>query len=374
MAGIYVHIPFCKSRCIYCDFFSTTLLAMRKKYVDAVCTETRQQKDYLNGETVETIYLGGGTPSQLSNGQIEAILSTIRQTFPLSCSPEITVELNPEDVTAEYVHGLKQLAVNRVSLGIQSFNDSILQFIHRRHDSAKAIEAVSVLQNMGFDNISIDLMFGFPLQTLDSWKTDINTALGLGVQHLSAYSLMYEEGTLLHSMLQNKEIQEIDDGLSLEMYRTLTRMLKDHGFVHYEISNFAQPGHESRHNSNYWNNTPYLGIGAGAHSFNGTSRQWNVSDIKQYIQGINNGKAVCETELLTTDQKFNETVMTSLRTAKGLDMDYVSRQFGTAYVNHLEKAATPYYINKELERDGQTLRLTEQGIYVSNDIMSSLFI
>lgn len=374
MAGIYVHIPFCKTRCIYCDFFSTTLLGMREKYVDAVCMEVKQQEDYLGGETVETVYLGGGTPSQLSVGQIGLILNAIQQTFKTSGSPEITVELNPEDVTPEYARGLNRLAVNRVSLGIQSFDDNILRFIHRRHNSAKAIEAVSTLQDMGFDNISIDLMFGFPQQTLDGWIKDINTALSLGVQHLSAYSLMYEEGTRLYSMLQGKEIQEIDDGLSLEMYRALTSLIKEHGYTHYEISNFALPGHESRHNSNYWNSTPYLGVGSGAHSFNGTSRQWNVSDIHQYIQGINGGKAVREAELLTTDQRFNETVMTRLRTAKGLDLNCVSHQFGTAYVNHLEKAATPYYISGELEKDGQTVRLTEQGIYISNDIMSSLFI
>lgn len=374
MAGIYVHIPFCKTRCIYCDFFSTTLLSMREEYVSAVCMEVRQQKDYLNGETIETVYLGGGTPSQLNTRQIEDILSTIWQTYNISDSPEITVEMNPEDVTAEYAYGLKQLGVNRTSLGIQSFNDKTLRFIHRRHDSAKAIEAVTILQDAGFRNISLDLMFGFPQQTLDDWTKDINTALNLGVQHLSAYSLIYEEGTQLYDILQNREIEEIEDGLSLEMYRTLTSRLKEHGYIHYEISNFALPGYESRHNSNYWNSTPYLGIGAGAHSFNSTSRQWNICDIKQYIKGINESKAVRETELLTTDQRFNETVMTRLRTAKGLDLNYIDLLFGTTYVNHLEKAATPYYNNKELEEDGHTLRLTERGIYLSNDIMSSLFI
>lgn len=373
MAGIYVHIPFCKTRCIYCDFFSTTLLGMRDEYVEAVCKEAKLRKDYLRGETVETVYLGGGTPSQLSIGQLEDILKTIQQTFKLSGSPEITAELNPEDVTVEYAHGLRQLAVNRVSLGIQSFDNNILRFINRRHNSSKAMEAVATLQDAGFDNISIDLMFGFPQQTLDGWTKDINTAMSLGVQHLSAYSLMYEEGTRLYSMLKNKDIQEIDDGLSLEMYRMLTSVLKEHGYTHYEISNFSLPGRESRHNSNYWNSTPYLGIGAGAHSFNGNSRQWNISDIKQYIQGIREGKTVYETEQLTKDQRFNETVMTRLRTSQGLDLEYVSHLFGFIYVNHLEKAATPYY-NRGLKKEGNILRLTEDGIYLSNDIMSSLFI
>ena len=266
------------------------------------------------------------------------------------------------------------MPVNRVSLGIQSFDDRILQFIHRRHNSAKAIEAVRTLQDAGFTNISIDLMFGFPQQTLDGWTKDIDTAISLNTQHISAYSLMYEEGTQLYKLLESNKIKEIDDELSLQMYQTLVRLLKEHGYTHYEISNFALPGYESHHNSSYWDSTPYLGVGAGAHSFNGTSRQWNMYDLQQYIEGINSGKAIREIEVLTVDQQFNETVMTRLRTAKGLDLDYVNRQFGQTYIQHLEQAATPYYNNRELEKDGNTIRLTEQGIYISNDIISSLFV
>ena len=374
MAGIYIHIPFCKSRCIYCDFFSTTLLSRREEYVSALCKEISQQRDYLDGEKIQTIYFGGGTPSQLSTEQIATVIHAIEHTFPLAESPEVTIELNPEDVTEDYAHRLKQMPINRVSLGIQSFDDRILQFIHRRHNSAKAIEAVRTLQDAGFTNISIDLMFGFPQQTLDGWTKDIETAISLNTQHISAYSLMYEEGTQLYKLLESNKIKEIDDDLSLQMYQTLTRLLREHGYTHYEISNFALPGYESRHNSSYWNSTPYLGIGAGAHSFNGTSRQWNVYDLQQYIEGVNSGKPVRETEVLTVDQQFNETVMTRLRTVKGLDLDYVNHLFGQTYIQHLEQAATPYYNNRELEKDRNTMRLTEQGIYISNDIISSLFV
>lgn len=374
MAGIYIHVPFCKSRCIYCDFFSTTLLRWREEYISALCKEISQQRDYLGGEKIQTIYFGGGTPSQLSTEQIATVIHAIEHTFPLAESPEVTIELNPEDVTEDYARRLRQMPVNRVSLGIQSFDDRILQFIHRRHNSAKAIEAVRTLQDAGFTNISIDLMFGFPQQTLDGWTKDIDTAIGLSTQHISAYSLMYEEGTQLYKLLESNKIKEIDDELSLQMYQTLVRLLKEHGYTHYEISNFALPGYESHHNSSYWDSTPYLGVGAGAHSFNGTSRQWDVYDLQQYIEGINSGKAIREIEVLTVDQQFNETVMTRLRTAKGLDLDYVNRQFGQTYIQHLEQAATPYYNNRELEKDGNTIRLTEQGIYISNDIISSLFV
>ncbi len=374
MAGIYIHIPFCKSRCIYCDFFSTTLLSRREEYISTLCKEISQQNDYLNGENIRTIYFGGGTPSQLSTDQIATVISAIDHTFRFAKSPEVTIELNPEDVTEDYARRLKQMPFNRVSLGIQSFDDKILQFIHRRHNSTKAIEAVRTLQDAGFTNISIDLMFGFPQQTIEGWTKDINTAISLNTQHISAYSLMYEEGTLLYKLMESNKIKEIDDDLSLQMYQTLVRLLKEYGYTHYEISNFALSGYESRHNSSYWDSTPYLGVGAGAHSYNGTSRQWNVCNLQQYIEGINSGKAIRETEVLTVDQQFNETVMTRLRTAKGLDLDYVNRQFGQTYIRHLEQTATPYYNNRELEKDGNTMRLTDQGIYTSNDIISSLFV
>lgn len=374
MSSIYVHIPFCKTRCIYCDFFSTTLLGLREQYVDAVCKEIEQTDKYLDGDQIHSIYFGGGTPSQLTPTQIGRILETIQTYHPIDPNCETTIELNPDDVTGDYVSKLRLLPINRISLGIQSFHDSILQFIHRRHSSQQAINTVRLLQDNGFNNISVDLMFGFPDETFENWKEDIEQALQLNIQHISAYSLMYEEGTELYRMLMSQQIHEIDEELSRNMYQILMERLSDAGFDHYEISNFAKPNYYSRHNSSYWNNTKYLGIGAGAHSYNRISRQSNISDLKAYIDGINLGKPKREKETLTVEQRYNETVMTRLRTSKGLNTDEIKELFGNEYYHHLMTAATPYYNLGLLKNNDGNLSLTQKGIYISNDIISSLFI
>ena len=374
MSCIYIHIPFCKTRCIYCDFFSTTQLELREQYVEAVCKEIEMTNKYLNGDTIHSIYFGGGTPSQLDTTQIGRILNTVQAHHSIVQNCETTIELNPDDVTSEYVESLRSLPVNRVSLGIQTFNDNTLRFIHRRHTSQQAIDAVRRLQNHGFSNIGIDLMFGFPGETLEDWQNDIEHALQLGIQHISAYSLMYEEGTELYRLLSSQQIHEIDEELSRNMYQTLMERLADAGFEHYEISNFAKPGYYSRHNSSYWNDTKYLGIGAGAHSYNGIIRQSNISNIKAYIDGIHERMPKCDTEMLTRDQQYNETVMTRLRTSQGLNTDIIKERFGTDYYNHLMTAATPYYNIGLLKIDEGNLSLTPKGIYISNDIIASLFV
>ena len=374
MSCIYIHIPFCKTRCIYCDFFSTTQLELREQYVEAVCKEIEMTNKYLDGDTIHSIYFGGGTPSQLDTTQIGRILNTVQAHHSIVQNCETTIELNPDDVTSEYVESLSSLPVNRVSLGIQTFNDNTLRFIHRRHTSQQAIDAVRRLQNHGFSNIGIDLMFGFPGETLEDWQNDIEHALQLGIQHISAYSLMYEEGTELYRLLSSQQIHEIDEELSRNMYQTLMERLADAGFEHYEISNFAKPGYYSRHNSSYWNDTKYLGIGAGAHSYNGIIRQSNISNIKAYIDGIHEGMPKCDTEMLTRDQQYNETVITRLRTSQGLNTDIIKERFGTDYYNHLMTAATPYYNIGLLKIDEGNLSLTPKGIYISNDIIASLFV
>ena len=374
MSSLYIHIPFCKSRCIYCDFFSTTQLTLRDQYVDAVCKEIALTDQYLDGDTIHSIYFGGGTPSQLSVSQIRRILDTIAQHHPIAADCETTIELNPDDVTPAYVAELHDLPINRISLGIQTFRDTTLQFIHRRHTAQEAITAVRLLQSYGYDNISIDLMFGFPGETVDDWQNDIRQALQLNIQHLSAYSLMYEEGTRLYELLTSHEIQEIDEERSRDMYRLLMEQMQEAGFEHYEISNFAKPNYYSRHNSSYWDNTNYLGVGAGAHSYNGNSRQSNVSNLRQYIDGINQQQPVVDLEVLTTDQQFNEMVMTRLRTSKGLQLDSVKHQFGSDRYQHLIQAATPYYNLGLLKNTDGKLILTPKGIYISNDIIASLFI
>lgn len=374
MAAIYFHIPFCKTRCIYCDFFSSTMLGKTSQYVDTLCKELEMRKYFLNEETIHSIYFGGGTPSQLSVKQISKILTKTYELFSIADDCEITIEVNPDDVSSDFAQQLQSLPINRISMGVQTFNDETLRFINRRHTSIEAIKAVHTLQHAGYNNISIDLMFGFPGQNISDWESDIAQALQLNVQHISAYSLMYEEGTQLFRMLEKGNIVEIDEELSLQMYQTLILNLKSAGFIHYEISNFSLPGFHSRHNSSYWNNTSYLGIGAGAHSYDGTKRQWNISDISQYIDGINKNTPALETETLTTQQKYNEAVMTRLRTSQGLDTLMIKHEFGSEYYNHLITSATPYYNNKMIKITNDIMTLTREGIYTSNDIISSLFI
>ena len=377
MAGIYIHIPFCKTRCIYCGFFSSTRLEWKERYVDAICKELEMRTDYLGGEEINTIYFGGGTPSQLSAEQISMVLQHISKNYSVSPKAEITLEVNPDDVSDSFLSSLKQLTrVNRISMGIQTFNDDRLRFLNRRHNAQQAIEAVKLLKQNGFSNISIDLMFGFPNQTLEEWGKDIEKAIDMNVQHISAYSLMYEEDTSLGSMLQKGEVEEISDELSSEMYKNLMDKLEKAGFIHYEISNFAKPNFHSRHNSSYWNGTKYLGIGATAHSYDGDTRQWNIDNIQKYCQAIESGKIECEKEVLTEKQKYNEYIMTRLRTSEGINLKDLEERFGTTMSETLRDYARDL-IHSDLltfsySRD--FMKLTKEGIYLSNQVMSTLFI
>ena len=374
MAGVYVHIPFCKSRCIYCDFFSTTSLPLREKYVDALCQEIELRSRGLTREErhIETIYLGGGTPSQLSTEQLKRVFDTVQACFDVAKTAEITMEANPDDVNATYLQGIKLLPLNRLSFGIQTFNDERLRFIRRRHTAQEAIDVVRNCQAAGFGNISIDLMFGFPGETLEEWQTDIDTALSLQVQHISAYSLMYEEGTALTRMLEAGEIEEIDEELSLQMYCTLVERLKKAGFEHYVISKFALPGRRSRHNSSYWHGIPYFGFGAGAHSYDGDVRRWNADDLLIYIKGVETGNLASEGETLSMEQKYDECVMVGLRTCEGVDLQHIESVFGHSLLSYLLKNAQPHLDSGKLCIEQKRMHLTEKGIYTSNDIISDL--
>ena len=347
---------------------------MRQRYVDAVCREMELRSDYLGGNTVGSIYFGGGTPSQLSADQLRQLILYIYKVYPVADDAEVTIEMNPDDVNDDYVALLRQLPFNRVSLGIQTFDDDRLRFIHRRHTARQAIDAVRRLQSAGYDNISIDLMFGFPGQTLAQWEADIDRALTLGVQHISAYSLMYEEGTRLHSMLTDGSVAEIDEELSLAMYQLLIEKLTAAGFRHYEISNFCLPERHSRHNSGYWNDTHYVGLGAAAHSYNGTARQWNVSNLKEYIEGVEAGQMATELEQLDDTQRYNEYVMTRLRTSSGIDLRQLQVRFGDGKLSYCRDMALPHIKNGNLceDADCHTLFLTRKGLFVSNQVMADL--
>jgi oxygen-independent coproporphyrinogen-3 oxidase len=367
MAGIYFHIPFCQTRCIYCDFFSSTNRKEKAGYVDALCKELEDRKDYLRGQAVETVYFGGGTPSQLSAKDFEKIFECLSREMNLEAFKEVTLEANPDDITPEYLDSIGHLPFNRISLGIQSFNDGELKFLNRRHDAFSAVRAVGLCQKYGFENISIDLMYGLPGQSLEIWKENIRRAILLNVQHLSAYHLIYEEGTRLYELLQQGNIQPVDEELSIRMLEVLIDTLAGAGFEHYEISNFARPGYRSGHNSAYWNGSPYLGVGASAHSYNGESRQWNpkASGANYRIQGF-------EMEIITEPAAYSEFILTRLRTMKGIDLEELKSRFGGEKKAYCLKQAQKHLNNQWLEIAGNQLRLTKKGIFVSDGIMSDL--
>lgn len=373
MAGIYIHIPFCKSRCIYCGFYSTTLLDLRKKYINAVCREMELRKNYIR-EPFSTIYLGGGTPSLLDETELTQLFLYIYNVYDVDRNAEITMECNPDDITPKFTNMLSRLPINRVSMGAQTFADSRLRLLHRRHNSDEVKHAVKLLREAGIKNISIDLMFGFPDESLSQWKEDISAALALNVEHISAYSLMYEEDTPLWKMLDTGKVKEIDEELSLTMFKELVCQLTDAGYEHYEISNFARLGYRSRHNSSYWHQVPYIGLGAAAHSFALNSRQWNVADLKLYIEKINNGIIPMEREELDNDTTFNDIITTALRTSDGIDLNAMETRLGKRYRNTLISAAGKHIEQGLLEIRHDRLRLTSEGIFISDMVMSDLMI
>lgn len=380
MAGLYIHIPFCESRCIYCGFYSTTSLKLRDDYVDALCREMqmRPSKAALgNDEPIETIYLGGGTPSQLKGSQLNQIFSAIRKNYTLTENIEnieITMECNPDDVTGDFCETLKQLPVNRISMGAQTFSNERLRFLHRRHNAREVDEAITRLRNIGIRNISIDLMFGFPEESLFQWMNDIRHAIQLNVEHISAYSLMYEEGTPLYRLLEQEKIREIDEETSRRMYETLIDLLTGAGYEHYEISNFARPGFRSRHNSSYWHEVPYIGIGAAAHSYNRKQRSWNIENIQTYIRSISEGILPSESEQLDITTRYNDLITTALRTSDGIDLMKMEQEFGKELADRLLQEAQPHISRRLMKIKDGRLSLTREGLYISDDVMSDFMI
>ena len=372
--GIYIHIPFCKSRCIYCGFYSTTNKELKERYVDALIREIHMRKDdfarlgtSLSPSSTSTVYFGGGTPSSLSVCDIERIVGALESTFNGTPS-EVTLEMNPDDVTEDYIKAVRQMGINRISMGIQPFDDSRLQFIRRRHNATQAEKAVMTIREEEIHNVSIDLMFGFPNQTMDEWVTDIDKAIALHPTHISAYSLMYEEDTPLFRMLQKGEINQIDDETSLAMYTELINRLTANGYEHYEISNFAMPGYRSVHNSSYWHDTPYLGFGAAAHSYNKDTRSWNIPDLKKYIESIESGVLPSESEVIDADTHYNDLITTALRTREGLNLDDLPQKYREYALVNAKKSISEHL----LEATDSHIRLTREGLFVSDMVMSEL--
>lgn len=373
MAGIYLHIPFCKTRCIYCDFYSTTRSAeLKAHYVQALCQELKMRKHYLKGEKVETIYFGGGTPSLLEKEDFALIFNTIREQYGLDHCIEITLEANPDDLTPDYLEMLSAFPFNRISMGIQTFDDATLNLLNRRHNAQTAMNAVANCRKAGFGNISIDLIYGLPGETKERWENDLRQAIALDVEHISAYHLIYEEDTPIYNMLKKHQISEVDEDSSLDFFTMLIEHLQKAGYEHYEISNFCRPGMYSRHNTSYWKGIPYLGCGPSAHSFNGTTREWNVSSLDLYIKGIENNQRAFETELLDPTTRYNEFIITTMRTTWGTPMEKLREEFGNELWEYCRKMAAPYLKNGKLEERDGALRLTREGIFVSDSVMSDL--
>lgn len=371
MAGIYLHIPFCKQRCKYCAFYSSTKHSLRELYVNALCHELTTRRNYIK-EDIKTIYFGGGTPSLLTPGDLAKILDTIGGNFEVTKDAETTIEANPDDLSTEYLEALLKLSFNRLSMGVQSFSDRQLQALGRRHDAQKARKAFLDARAAGFQNISIDLMFALPSSSGTEWQHSLQCATELSPEHISAYNLTYEEDTPLYNELQKGNIEQISEEENIAQFEQLMQAMENAGYRHYEISNFAKPGYESKHNSSYWNGTPYLGCGAAAHSYNGASRRWNISDIEQYIIGIEKEQPLFQEEHLSIQEKYNDTILTRLRTSKGICTKDIQENFGSDIAAYMAKAAAPHIASGCLEQSQGCISLTRKGIFISDYIIRDL--
>ena len=374
MSGIYIHIPFCKKICYYCDFYFSLNLSNKKDYLVSLLKEIEIRKDYLCDKKIETIYFGGGTPSVLSALEINQIYNHLSQFYELSNVTEITLEANPNDLSYDYLYSLKKTKINRLSIGIQSFDNNHLMLMNRRHNSDDAFKCVKLAQDFGFENITIDLMYGLPELTSEKWLSNINFAITLGVKHISAYHLSIEPHTAFHKFLNTKRISLPTEDESLLQYNVLVETLKNNGFLHYEISNFALNGYLAIHNSNYWKQKNYIGFGSSAHSFNGSQRQWNISNNFKYINALNTNTEYFEVENLLLKDKFNEYLLTSLRTFWGVDITYIKNTFPIKYCTIFENRISHYLVESLAVKNGTNYSLTEKGFFVSDTIISDLFV
>ncbi len=373
MAGIYIHIPYCRKLCHYCNFHRSLLIKNISVFLDALVKEIEIRKNYLGHELIETIYFGGGTPSILNIREINLIISAIYNNFKVNDNPEITLEANPDDLGRDYLEGLmNNTPVNRLSIGIQSFYDDDLKLMNRRHSSLQAAESVEHAQKTGFSNISIDLIYGLPGLTTGKWISNLQQAFRLNVQHISAYHLTFEPGTLFYRFFNEGKLSQPSEDESFKQFEVLTSLAQKNRFIHYEVSNFAKEGYFSIHNTNYWRQKKYLGIGPSAHSYDYNSRQWNIADNKKYIEGINKGNPITKKETLATTTKFNDYLLTSLRTMWGIDLRYIKNIFGLKYSDYITLKSKKFIDADNMIKDRTILKLTNRGIFISDYIISEL--
>ena len=371
MSGIYVHIPFCRSKCIYCDFYSIALPSLIPDFCKALKKEIASRNNTFSGKTINTIYFGGGTPSILDVNSIGDVISEIHKHYNISPDAEITLEANPENITHEYLLALKRIGVNRLSIGIQSFDDEILKFLKRRHSASNAIECVKTAAECGFDNISIDLIYGITGLSNEKWREELNRAFSLPITHLSCYCLGIEEGTLLHRYYRENKYLPTNDDNCLSQFLDFDKKSTENGFVHYEISNACKSGWQSRHNSSYWDRSEYLGFGPSAHSFVANSRSWNIANVNEYTKCITEGKPYSTSETLSDSDIMEEYIMLGLRTANGIKLNEIEKLFGKDKSDKLNKAIAelnPAYIHFV----GDHLSLTAHGMFVSDNIIVNL--
>jgi oxygen-independent coproporphyrinogen-3 oxidase len=377
MAGIYIHIPFCKQACNYCDFHFSTSLKNKEAFLTALKKEIALQKTYLytreKAKNISTIYFGGGTPSLLSSDELLQIFDSLNKHFEIDSNAEITLEANPDDLTQQKIRELKSTPINRFSIGIQSFYDEDLKLMNRAHTSQNAISAVKGAQDAGFENITIDLIYGIPTLTNHNWRNNLQNAFLLDVKHISAYCLTVEPKTVLAHQVKTGKIKNVDEQQSAEQFEIMLEGMKQNKFIQYEISNFCKDGFFSKHNSNYWLKEKYLGLGPSAHSFNGESRQWNVSNNALYISALEKGELNFEKELLTETQRYNEYVMTSLRTMWGTSLDYIHTHFDETYHTYILKEVKKFITSSDVIHDENKLYLTDKGKLIADRIASDLF-
>lgn len=373
MAGVYIHIPFCKQKCHYCDFHFSTSLRRKEELVTALTSEIKLQKNFLEGETVNTIYFGGGTPSILNQEELMQLFDTLYQSFSIANDAEITLEANPDDLHAQKIKGLKQTPVNRFSLGIQSFVEADLKFMNRAHNAEEALSSIKRIQDAGWENITIDLIYGTPTLSDKDWKNNMQTAIQLAVPHISAYALTVEENTALHHFIEHKKCAPVEEEKSARQFLQLMETLPKSNFIQYEISNFGKEGFFSKHNSNYWKGEKYLGIGPSAHSFNGTDRQWNVSNNIRYIQQIEEGIIPAEKERLSEKQRYNDYVLTTLRTIWGINIDFVKSHFSNDFESFLIHSAQIWIDSEHILKNEDVLTLSQKGKLMADHIAADLF-
>lgn len=374
MSGIYIHIPYCKQACHYCDFHFSTNLKTKTNLIAAILKEIDLQRDYLNGETLETIYFGGGTPSLLSAEELTSILERVQQNFPIGEHPEISLEANPDDLTKAKLSELKEAGINRLSIGIQSFNNDILTFFNRAHNADMAIMCVEDAKGLGFHNISVDLIFGVPDQSIQDLSEDLERVLELDVPHISIYGLTIEEKTVFGKWLKQNKLKPLNEELAAQHLELIMERLAQVGYEQYEISNFSRPGFESRHNSSYWQGKKYLGIGPAAHSYNGESRQFNVAHNSRYIQALEKNEMQCSVEKLSREDHINEVILTQIRLKEGIDLQDLLRRHSFNLLSEKADALRQFETSEMVETKGNYLRLTSKGKLLADFITEKLII